>query len=605
MNPILRELRRNWGGFRALVRQALAEGVVEVAIHDATDVHDTFLRNAAGVLRVRNLADDDFRDMAAKKGEFSDRVKTNLVEPKSGDVLQLGGSGQRVKLPLVTSESGITNQEKYVLTSRNEERTWLADRPQTAVTATLLADYGDTSKRDNSRVAETSATTTGAPSMRWKPTYTHNIGCIMVQAWRSGTGTGGFRLEAYPDNGSGKPDTATLLGSSRTIDGTELGAAAGGLVACGFAAAIPVTAGTSYHFIPVRTGTQSILIGTDASSPTYADGTLLLYAGGGVWNELNEDAIFEVWGPATGGGVSGGAGAADASAISYTPAVLTDWDGDADPGNADDALDQLAERVDDIEPVDAAAPTGSLRTVGTGALQACAGNDSRLSDARTPTAHKDAHDPNDGSDPLDTAAASEIAGVQAAATGTAHTLARADHTHQIQHGITDNHLLTVDQADAADNDFAKFTANGLEGRSYAEVKSDLGLTDAAKTCIEMLDTDAGTASTTVPKYTFIVPFACTITDVEIILGGNQACGATSIIVDVHKIAAADRDTGGTGTTIYTTQANRPTIANTHRYALATDPDVTAIAAGDALVLYIDQAGTGVTICTIAITVTKT
>jgi hypothetical protein len=37
--------------------------------------------------------------------------------------------------------------------------------------------------------------------------------------------------------------------------------------------------------------------------------------------------------------------------------------------------------------VDAAAATGSLRTIGTGALTACAGNDARLSDARTPAAH--------------------------------------------------------------------------------------------------------------------------------------------------------------------------------------------------------------------------
>lgn len=35
--------------------------------------------------------------------------------------------------------------------------------------------------------------------------------------------------------------------------------------------------------------------------------------------------------------------------ITYTPAVNTDWDGDIDPGNVDDALDQLAERVDDNE----------------------------------------------------------------------------------------------------------------------------------------------------------------------------------------------------------------------------------------------------------------
>lgn len=39
----------------------------------------------------------------------------------------------------------------------------------------------------------------------------------------------------------------------------------------------------------------------------------------------------------------------DASEVTFTPSVLTDWDGDADPGNTDAALDQLAERVDDNE----------------------------------------------------------------------------------------------------------------------------------------------------------------------------------------------------------------------------------------------------------------
>jgi hypothetical protein len=42
-------------------------------------------------------------------------------------------------------------------------------------------------------------------------------------------------------------------------------------------------------------------------------------------------------------------GTSDASDVTYTPAEDTDWDGDADPGNADDAFDQLAERVDDLE----------------------------------------------------------------------------------------------------------------------------------------------------------------------------------------------------------------------------------------------------------------
>ena len=92
--------------------------------------------------------------------------------------------------------------------------------------------------------------------------------------------------------------------------------------------------------------------------------------------------------------------------------------------------------------------------------------------SNTPQAHKNLHDPEDGADPLDAAAPPELAGVQAADEGSAHSFARSDHDHQIQHSIADNHLVTVDGT-PADDDYAKFTANGLEGRSYAEVFSDL------------------------------------------------------------------------------------------------------------------------------------
>lgn len=49
--------------------------------------------------------------------------------------------------------------------------------------------------------------------------------------------------------------------------------------------------------------------------------------------------------------------------------------------------------------VDGSAATASLRTLGTGAQQACAGNDSRLSNTRTPTAHASTH-MSGKSDPL-------------------------------------------------------------------------------------------------------------------------------------------------------------------------------------------------------------
>jgi hypothetical protein len=43
------------------------------------------------------------------------------------------------------------------------------------------------------------------------------------------------------------------------------------------------------------------------------------------------------------------AGAVDADDVTYTPTTLADWDGGADPGDAEQALDQLAERVTDLE----------------------------------------------------------------------------------------------------------------------------------------------------------------------------------------------------------------------------------------------------------------
>lgn len=46
---------------------------------------------------------------------------------------------------------------------------------------------------------------------------------------------------------------------------------------------------------------------------------------------------------------------------------------------------------------------------------------------------------------------------------------------QVTRGIADDNLLTIDDADAAQNDYVRLTASGAEGRSYAEVRTDLGL----------------------------------------------------------------------------------------------------------------------------------
>lgn len=77
---------------------------------------------------------------------------------------------------------------------------------------------------------------------------------------------------------------------------------------------------------------------------------------------------------------------------------------------------------------DGLAGTASMRTLGTGAQQACAGNDSRLSDARTPTAHETTHLPG-GTDALALATPVALTVGGSNAPGSAASFPRSDHVH--------------------------------------------------------------------------------------------------------------------------------------------------------------------------------
>jgi hypothetical protein len=73
------------------------------------------------------------------------------------------------------------------------------------------------------------------------------------------------------------------------------------------------------------------------------------------------------------------------------------------------------------------------------------------------------------SGPLTGNVTGDASGSSGSCTGNAATASAA-----AAQAITDNAIVTVDAADVADNDYAKFTANGVEGKSYSEVLSDIG-----------------------------------------------------------------------------------------------------------------------------------
>jgi hypothetical protein len=90
---------------------------------------------------------------------------------------------------------------------------------------------------------------------------------------------------------------------------------------------------------------------------------------------------------------------------------------------------------------------------------------------------------------------------------------------------------------------------------------------------------AGTLTVAVGAGKFYVPRAATILGVAMAVGTVPT--GTTILCDVNK----------NGTTVFTTQGNRPSIAiSASKVAVMAVPDVTALAAGDLLSVDVDQVG---------------
>lgn len=98
----------------------------------------------------------------------------------------------------------------------------------------------------------------------------------------------------------------------------------------------------------------------------------------------------------------------------------------------------------------------------------------------------------------------------------------------------------------------------------------------------ILKLEASGALTTGIKDRWIAPFSGEVVNVTAVVG--TAPTGASLILDVHK----------EGTTIFTTQANRPTIAvGQAESPVSQRPNVTKFAAGDTFTLEVDQIGSTV------------
>ena len=92
---------------------------------------------------------------------------------------------------------------------------------------------------------------------------------------------------------------------------------------------------------------------------------------------------------------------------------------------------------------------------------------------------------------------------------------------------------------------------------------------------------AGTQTAAAKKVSFLVPFAATIADVRAYL--DTAPTGAAFVLDVNL----------NGTTVFTTQGNRPTIAISGNASTTTLPDVVSVAAGDRITVDVDVIGSSV------------
>lgn len=226
-------------------------------------------------------------------------------------------------------------------------------------------------------------------------------------------------------------------------------------------------------------------------------------------------------------------------------------------------------------PSDGAAATPSLRTLGTGALQAAAGNDARLSDARTPSAHAASH--GDGGSDEVTVAESQVTGLTAALSGkvpTTRTVAGLD--------------LTADRSAA---DVRGALGSGTPD-STTYLRGDGQWMPPQPITAQMLVTDPnGSAITTGDGQAFLtVPAAWngkTVASVDASVTTVSSSGA--VTVQLARVrAGTPADVLSTAVTIDATESASYTAAVPSVVDTANDD----LATGDFLRVDVDGAGTG-------------
>jgi hypothetical protein len=117
------------------------------------------------------------------------------------------------------------------------------------------------------------------------------------------------------------------------------------------------------------------------------------------------------------------------------------------------------------------------------------------------------------------------------------------HPDDISIGIADDNILQVDDATAADNDYAKFTAAGIEGVPYSTVLSDIGAiaTTRTITATAPITIDGTTSADLSANRTIAITASNTTTAGSIVAATAPAAGLRNVLaIDNAETARSDK-----------------------------------------------------------------
>lgn len=130
----------------------------------------------------------------------------------------------------------------------------------------------------------------------------------------------------------------------------------------------------------------------------------------------------------------------------------------------------------------------------------------------------------------------------------------------------------------ADGDYVQRSGSTLVGKTAAEILTEAGGLSGVVQVLHETVTFPDTVAQSDVAGARSVTFDRSGTILYVSIFCDTAPVTASVIVDAHK----------NGTTIFTTQGNRPTIATSGTYNRSVAPDVTAVVQGDSIQFQVDQ-----------------